>query len=427
MKIDLGYPKRMQALAARLDNGSFHNPKLSDIDFEQIIKKFQVYLIGQAELINREKRLLAWAFHVGNPPFYTKEIMPKALELFEEKFKISILKGVFIAFFNIHPQRNFKNWSILANWLESQIIKYNGKNIHINTWKKYRQIFTFSGPEELGVSASKLDEEMPAFLDGLKIPPDSYTSAAILHETAKNLAGIKNREKQKILLKYLEGNKTKFPITTIKVCLDEFLQHEMLTPPEDLFLLNYTLNHLGHPRLDRKGRWVDMSQKSKEIIARWLVEDDLRKFFLEISGDKRRFDFWLKYTGKITYSKGIIGRDDERIASTELRELIGKRLARLRRPFDLSAVILEIDNRWIIIEFSQIGNAAYIYPVGYFKSEFWFNSSYYISVLKNRILGVDWLDNGNDNRFFHRDSDWYKWERKIARRLFEEFDIDNPF
>jgi len=168
-------------------------------------------------------------------------------------------------------------------------------------------------------------------------------------------------------------------------------------------LLEALLNAWGSPQLnlsDRAHRWAQASQRAREMICQWIAEDDLKDFFELIrstraleSMDERRFKFWQRYTGQMSYTKLILAPSFRYNSNPDVRRFVGKRRDRLAwlnaTTSDNVAIVMKLGDWWFV-EFSQTGNACY----GYHATECPFEidaASHTIHSLKRRGNRDHWL------------------------------------
>ena len=168
--------------------------------------------------------------------------------------------------------------------------------------------------------------------------------------------------------------------TQIKMpCIDAFIE--------------YLLSNIDYkdPR-EYPEKWITFEDSGKNIFMKWLNERDIRVFFdLFIDYDPHlRKDFWLKYAEKVkktTILKGnSVSQNYKNKDEIEKLKLQGNNFIPLDAP--TNAFILEFDNI-IAVEFSEAGNACYIYNKEGFLQQIKYKNRYYIEDLKNRDLAIN--------------------------------------
>jgi len=149
-------------------------------------------------------------------------------------------------------------------------------------------------------------------------------------------------------------------------------------------------DRLGDPREDFSTAWVEVSNNAREKASSWLNYKRLKEFFDSIKTDQeeaqKRFDYWEKHYN-----------DMKKV------EFIEDKLQ-----------LFMIFNNFVVIEFGELGNAAYFYEKNYFDQ----NLAKYM--LNSNIVRNDFLkktsDANNENKKYiekinHIGGDRGYWQR----------------
>jgi hypothetical protein len=188
---------------------------------------------------------------------------------------------------------------------------------------------------------------------------------------------------------------------------------------------NYVLGEkdLGDPRLPKNGpNWLGIDE-AKSIFIQWLSLADITFFFELVISDvedvHRRKAFWLNYVEEVKRSWVILNGSDYyrlRLRQRELQKNLGDQtVGRFRWPSS-SAFILDF-GRIVVVEFSQPGNAAYVYhaqeAAGFI--EFWKKFLDSHRDLKNTGKTCICMIPGqsNNGRIIHRGDFWEDRARQI--------------
>lgn len=172
-------------------------------------------------------------------------------------------------------------------------------------------------------------------------------------------------------------------------------------------------SEFGDPRLgDPKGEWKWIQHQGApaayEAFLERLIAEDLEFFFRHAEADPARESFWLRYKSSAKRSVCILAPEKYRQleAQSALSPAARGALHRAKRLLTgtVSAFVLYFERR-VVVEFSEIGNAAYVYPGDWFKSHL--DRAEYAShaELKARPTGYE--------RIVHRDG----WQRDAADLL----------
>ncbi len=143
----------------------------------------------------------------------------------------------------------------------------------------------------------------------------------------------------------------------------------------DFFLRN---EGLGDPRISPE-KWAGIKESAKSRVIQWLSREDINFFFellLRDRDDKHgRKSFWLQYVDKVSRSRALISKEDLRKHSVRLREMEdkGRSYGEFVGSNSSSGFVLDF-GRIVVIEFSEVGNACYIYEKEAFSElckDFW--------------------------------------------------------
>jgi hypothetical protein len=189
---------------------------------------------------------------------------------------------------------------------------------------------------------------------------------------------------------------------------DEEIQSVLI----DFFLRN---QGLGDPRINPEN-WAGIKETAKSRVIQWLSREDINFFFellLRDRDDKHgRKSFWLQYVDKVSRSRALISRDDLRHHSVRLQEMEdkGRSYGELVGSNTSSAFVLDF-GRIVVVEFSEVGNACYIYEKEAFSElykNFW-AKEFPFRHLKNKSLVAE--------RITHSMKDWQSSARHILSRF----------
>ena len=155
-------------------------------------------------------------------------------------------------------------------------------------------------------------------------------------------------------------------------------------------ILDFALRdlRLGDPRVSRVP-WHPVGDDATNEVIRWRSSEDLRFFFdLVMKGKpdyQGRHRFWKKYVDGVTRSLIVLSENDEHRLQRRLRdfEKRGRRFVRMTGTNLTSAFVMEFGDT-VIVEFSEAGNACFIYREPKGKDPIpWQDSEVGVRVLKN--------------------------------------------
>ena len=182
-------------------------------------------------------------------------------------------------------------------------------------------------------------------------------------------------------------------------------------------LKQVSLTHWGNPQYDAAAGWKNVSESTKNMVIQWFVRADLEAFFRLFShtADVHRFDYWIKFIDKISFSQIFLGSAAWSSKNHEHKAFREKNRGRLKELVGSSpsnnAFLLKIDNIYIV-DFSDTGNACYGYSQLPFNTE---RRSTSISDLKNKQRSVFKNDYNEGMGLSHAGN----WEKRFDERLAE--------
>jgi EH_Signature domain len=180
---------------------------------------------------------------------------------------------------------------------------------------------------------------------------------------------------------------------------------------------------LGDPRIAYSSpNWRTVAPEARERFLAWLAKDTLQFFFETLvpknDSNRRRADFWLEYAkkqGKIKDFQVAVSEDDR----YKIRASRAKTIPRFSsvtggKTSAFLMVFAGYDGDYVIIEFSETGNAAYIYARKAFEA-----SGVTLRSLSFRLSQDLKRMNDAEDRIVHQMETKERWESKARRKLAE--------
>lgn len=173
---------------------------------------------------------------------------------------------------------------------------------------------------------------------------------------------------------------------------------------------------LGDPRLRNAApNWRDMAPGTEQRYLSWLAVENIQFFFNTIlprnDHNRRRADFWLRYHGRIVdFQVALSDEDLLKLKSMKASADLPLHSRVLNAP--TSAFLMKFKGTgtdFVVVEFSETGNAAYIYERAAFESKNvnFRTPAFYVS----RHL----KHNGHRDRILHLGA----WEVAARRKLID--------
>jgi hypothetical protein len=185
-------------------------------------------------------------------------------------------------------------------------------------------------------------------------------------------------------------------------------------------------DRLGDPRLAGNApNWRTMPSDAKDKLLAWLAKETLQFFFdtLVPSNDenRRRAKFWLEYAkkqGKIRDFQVAVSEDDRpKILASRAKTIPSYSFITGGGTSAFLMVFEGYGTEYVVIEFSETGNAAYIYSKKAFESGGVALRSKWFHLRENLKREED-----AHERILHPTTSRERWEVK-ARRKLEELGI----
>ena len=151
----------------------------------------------------------------------------------------------------------------------------------------------------------------------------------------------------------------------------------------------------GNPQLSTTARWGQVPAKTKRMVMNWFAQEDLEHFFslLQEGGqtDQRRLRYWMRFVKQIDYTRTLLGQDACFNRDIDFVNFRKKNLGRFSQLTEQpkksnNAFMMKIGS-YYIVEFSETGNACYIYNVENLPF-ITGKSSYTLSEMKNKNRAI---------------------------------------
>jgi len=156
-------------------------------------------------------------------------------------------------------------------------------------------------------------------------------------------------------------------------------------------LLAFVLHdsRLGDPRYPKYApNWASMTPTAAQKVRSWLAQRDIVFFFDFVLPDRRdphhRKDFWLQYVDKVLESQVALCPEDRFRLKSQVKEQMAYTHIKDNK---VSAFLMRFSGHpeIVVVEFSQSGNAVYLYDANKFRTEIgtFQRLSFWVRELKN--------------------------------------------
>jgi len=284
--------------------------------------------------------------------------------------------------------RSMANPGVVENLLRAAFLQYAGRNPVVQKWSARPSLFS---SQAAATMAAEICADQQAVDDALKahyVTPLTSLALAIRSSTAI-LAGQQFREKERArgedwYLRYLQWLVERvfsdltsceaFCATLSVLILSESAKRsEAFRSALRVFIQNH--KKLGDPRLrESSPNWRAMVPEAAQRYLSWLARDSIIFFFNTILPDtnenRRRKEFWLRYHDCIRDFQVAVSQEDlwKIKSSHKASELLS--YSQVEHP-TTSAFLMQFEGygaKFLIVEFSETNNAAYIFKLTDFES-----------------------------------------------------------
>ena len=377
----------------------------------------------------RRIRQLAWTltyFENELPRIVDTPKLQNALQLIENRFRTSMLPGIFNALLQAWDTPNAAS---LRAFLKKQLTSYTGSRKFVQklktnmAWYCERNSATQLATHLLR-SRKKLSEvwaclELPDYMHSY-----SYFGAVAMAYAA--LAALNNQFDQNTVADVVNFIRKHNNDKTSRTVVSKLIEKLGIEATETLRqpVQSYVLQKWQDPRIAGADvRWRDVSDEARQIFTKWITEEDLRFFFdivAKACGDPKfeyRKAFWLAYLEHISSCRPVLRQDAEYLFRYDKQAL---EYYRVRQPptlkggtKDQHAFIIQMGD-YTFVEFSTAG-ACYVYHKTVLPFELG-DSEYRMDKLRSK----SWAE----RRVIHNNSENYYWQTDFASWLEDEIGIE---
>lgn len=209
-----------------------------------------------------------------------------------------------------------------SNWIQLRnILSSNRSTLFQATLKPKKWLTTLTDhPEVLSLDPSKRfirdflqnsdDSRVSNQLESLSIAPNSWFWDSLVNSSIKSVKTMKEEDYFKVIPRFLlllERN----PIYTTAI-LTALLERYASTSKRAVVheaLKHVCLTQWDNPQYDSSAGWRNVGSDTRKMVVQWFVRADLEAFFKLFSqtADVDRFDYWIKFIDKISFSQIFLG------------------------------------------------------------------------------------------------------------------------
>ena len=375
-------------------------------------------------------RKLAWAltYSENQPPFDERIVdntsqLSDALELIENRFCISALRGVFDALLQAWDTPNAGR---LRAFVRRHLIGYEGHRTFVQNLRANMMWYCEeNSATQLAMTLLRSRVQLSEVWSYLELPDHTH-SYRYFGAVAEAYIALNRRVDQETVADVIEFVKKHNNDKTSRTVLSKLIERLGFDASENLRqpVQSYVLQKWEDPRIAGGDiRWRGVSNEAKQIFTRWITKEDLRFFFDVVARacDDNKFAyrkaFWLAYLEHISFCRPVLRRDAEYLFRNDLQTL---QYYRERRPATLTggnsnqhAFIIQMGN-YTFVEFSTAG-ACYVYDD--------INRPFSLGDSKYSMFELRWR--GRETHWQpHSSSGRYLWQRNFASWLKSNLGIE---
>ena len=270
----------------------------------------------------RRVRQLAWALtykESGLPRIVDTQQLRYALQIIENRFRISAFLGVFYALLQAWDSQN---GTMLRTFVKGYLTDYDGSRNFVQKLKANMVWYCEeNGPTQLALYISRLRKKLSEAWSILELPEytHDYQYFGAVGEAYVSINKFRNIE---IVMDVIDFVKKHNNDETSRVILSKVIEQLGNDASESLrqSVQSYVLQKWQDPRIAGADvRWRGVSDEARKIFTRWITKEDLRFFFDVVAkacGDSKfeyRKAFWLAYFEHISFCRLVLRREEQRV------------------------------------------------------------------------------------------------------------------
>lgn len=389
VEVYLGSPERLIATVAKMKRVAAKPPSyqgITDAELSAAMDRLSAKTWKDESERRRDRRLLPYLLLSGSPANVSHYGVDLFLKELDQDDRLISVKEIIQRYFHADFEHYPKQRKALGNWIQQRLQKVDlnkCKRAWVHQFHENQSLF---GPEPVRFATAFLPPARADWedWDNLEIPTQSWLYSEALAEGVRSAMRNQEQEARDKLLNRLQrtvatditGSNTRIvqvPVESLDVrrkCIEaalmEHVSQKTLTP--DTALIAFALDVLKDPRQKDSAHWYGVNAEATALMQQWLSIEDLEMFFGELADDadeKSRVQYWTPFVlnRMVSFSRIFLGESVIRRKKRKVENYL--RTGRYGRLFgpgsdEVCAFVLRIKDA-IIVEFSKVGNACYIY------------------------------------------------------------------
>jgi hypothetical protein len=377
---------KLEAEVTRLSQVKKTRPAKCPPDYVDLWRR--VGSSGTDELTGRAVRYLSWETDIAILPAF------QALALMPDRISARTIQGLVRS---VH-----RRWDSTVNTpavgnLVVAITQYVGKNALIEKWKSgLPHVLNQNGPRNFAGSILKHGKSWDEYADQWGLEADTEFGNQVLEKSVAQSLSRLGSDSEALLdavIRLVLPSKHWKPASFKNAIQQLILACPRSSQKQSENLTSFILSdfRLLDPRLPGNSpNWAGIGESARDLVIQWLSAEDIQLFFDHVLPKRDdphgRKPFWMKYKSKVKRSRPLLASLDENrwLANAATQ---GKRnFGQMELLCDTSAFLLDF-GRVIVVEFSKVNNAVYVYErreMPGLSEDFWSNARFSLRDLKDR-------------------------------------------
>lgn len=285
-----------------------------------------------------------------------------ALQLIDNHFSIRAMRNVFDALLQTWDTTNAP---MLQAFIKKHLTDYEGTQKAALRLKSDMAWYCENdGAIQLARHLSRSQRKLSDICSYLELSDNIYGYryfGAIAEALVLNNRYCQHPDNVKGIVNFLTKHKNREIDRTV---LTKLIEQLGANGSEDLRqpIRDYILGKWEDPRItDASDRWRDVNEETWQIFRRWFMKEDLCFFYDVVAKRRKKKDFWLRYFGKISSIRIVLGRNAERLfRNNRYYQKQKAGMAKLKySKHNQHAIIIQMGHR-TFVEFSQ-DHVCYVY------------------------------------------------------------------
>lgn len=307
----------------------------------------------------------------------------------------------------------------LPRQFRTALLSYSKKNALLEKWKQNLvYVLNDEGPARFAKEILNSETAWDRMCPEWGIEADSEFGNHVLLQCISHAVASRDAQPYETAIKIALPSKHWRP-DSFKDSIQQMIYASSKFPRQIDLLKDFILedSRLLDPRLPMNSpNWLGISESAQDLVIQWLSAEDIQLFFDHVLPTRNdphgRKPFWLRYKGRVKRSRPLLAALDESRWLANYATKNKRNFGQMDYQCDTSAFLLDF-GRVIVVEFSKVGNAVYVYDrreVADLNDSFWSRARFPLSRLKQKSCCIEAI------------SHLPHWERKM-RTLLAQYGI----